>query len=61
MALEPQPRVMAARLQHQLIGAGVIHDLLHQPPGGAGAAQGRLGLHMRQQIFAVTDAVIVSA
>src|SRR3954470_3487717 len=58
MALEPNPRSMAARLQHQLVGAGMVHDLLHQPAGGAGAAQGRVGLDMRQHIFAVPDAVI---
>jgi hypothetical protein len=58
MALEPGAGIGTARLQHEGIGAGMVHDLLHQPPGRAGAAQSRVGLDMGKNISAVANAII---
>ena len=36
----------------------MLHDLLHQPAGGAGASYGRICFDMGDQVFAAADSVI---
>src|SRR5580765_8431422 len=58
MTLKPGARIRAARHYDQLLGTGVIDNVLHQTARSAGPAQRRIGLDMGKLVFAVADTVV---